>query len=85
MLGYTRVFLGIFFRCANIAEFRGIQDNSVIPWNFEIPVPVQTDPVEMFAIQITSRVLFESPIPCKLLPRSLSKSREIRAPSRRNP
>ena len=50
----TRAFLGDFSRGEkpDPAGFHGIRDNPVNPWNFENPVPIQTDPVEVFAIPI---------------------------------
>ena len=72
------------FRCDYPAGFHGTRDNPVIPGNFENAVPVQTDPVEMFAIPIPSLAFFQVPILCKPVP-FLGKSREICVPSRANP
>ena len=57
-----------FSRCENPAGFHGIRDNPVIPWNFENPVPVQPDPVEMFTIPIPSGVFFLNPDPVQTSP-----------------
>ena len=66
-----------FSRCENPAGFHGIRDNPVIPWNFENPVPVQADPVEMFTIPIPSGAFFEVQIPCKLVPWNLSVPKPV--------
>ena len=73
-----------FSRLENPAGFHGIRDNAVIPWNFDNPVPVQTDPVDIFTTPTPSRVFFYSD-PVQLVPCNLGKSREIRVPSRANP
>ena len=52
-----------FSRCENPAGFHGIRDLPVIPWSFENPVHVQTDPVEMFTIPIPSRAFLLNPDP----------------------
>ena len=52
--------------CENPVGFHGIRDNPVIPLYLGNPVPVQTDPVEFFAIPIPSSASCEIPIPWKL-------------------
>ena len=44
-----------FSRCENPAGFHGIRDNPVIPWNFENPVPAQTDRVESVSLPVQVR------------------------------
>ena len=71
-------------RCNHTAEFRGLHDDPVIPWNFEKTAPSQTDPGEMFAITIPSRVC-SSPALVQISSVKKGETSEIRAPSRANP
>ena len=56
----------------------GIRENPVIPWNFENPVPAQTDPVESLSRPVQTREIEISQSPPNqsrsfLIPRDLSR------------
>lgn len=73
----------VFFRILTVAKIpldsTGYGYNPVISLYLENPVPFQTDPVEFFAIPVSSRKRVEIQVLCKLVP-YLGKSRDFQIP-----